>query len=421
MTKHDEPNSMRSESNAALSALSLVRTPRIARQLAVVAMVMLAVITLSFLFVPWQQTVAGSGMVTSFVPSARPQTVEAVVSGRIVAWFVYEGATVRKGDTIAVLQDINVNFMDTAFVDRLETARDNVLLAQDAAVISSIERTKQAVQALEAGRAGLDAAKMEVGIARVRYARAMALVDSGLISQRDVETATVNLNKAKNDSVRFETVVQSARQNVEAVRSEQERVQRQAQVFIAEADLRLSNAKSRRNAAAVISPVDGQVVRIAKAGSGQTVKEGERLANIVPTTADIAAEIYVSDMDAALVDIGRTVTLQFAGYPAFQFSGFPDISTGIYRGTIAAVDAVDDGGGRFRLLVVPDESRAPWPSRSYLRQGSTVTGWVLLQSVPLGYEIWRQLNGFPPLFPVREHDKSGKAKKTASDAEKEKK
>ncbi|MFM8177693.1 MAG: biotin/lipoyl-binding protein, partial [Candidatus Kapaibacterium sp.] len=234
MTKHDEPNSMRSESNAALSALSLVRTPRIARQLAVVAMVMLAVITLSFLFVPWQQTVAGSGMVTSFVPSARPQTVEAVVSGRIVAWFVYEGATVRKGDTIAVLQDINVNFMDTAFVDRLETARDNVLLAQDAAVISSIERTKQAVQALEAGRAGLDAAKMEVGIARVRYARAMALVDSGLISQRDVETATVNLNKAKNDSVRFETVVQSARQNVEAVRSEQERVQRQAQVFIAE-------------------------------------------------------------------------------------------------------------------------------------------------------------------------------------------
>ncbi|MFM8439558.1 MAG: hypothetical protein ACKOAX_13865, partial [Candidatus Kapaibacterium sp.] len=78
MTKHDEPNSMRSESNAALSALSLVRTPRIARQLAVVAMVMLAVITLSFLFVPWQQTVAGSGMVTSFVPSARPQTVEAV-------------------------------------------------------------------------------------------------------------------------------------------------------------------------------------------------------------------------------------------------------------------------------------------------------------------------------------------------------
>ncbi|MFM8568800.1 MAG: HlyD family secretion protein, partial [Candidatus Kapaibacterium sp.] len=281
MTKHDEPNSMRSESNAALSALSLVRTPRIARQLAVVAMVMLAVITLSFLFVPWQQTVAGSGMVTSFVPSARPQTVEAVVSGRIVAWFVYEGATVRKGDTIAVLQDINVNFMDTAFVDRLETARDNVLLAQDAAVISSIERTKQAVQALEAGRAGLDAAKMEVGIARVRYARATALVDSGLISQRDVETATVNLNKAKNDSVRFETVVQSARQNVEAVRSEQERVQRQAQVFIAEADLRLSNARSRRNAAAVISPVDGQVVRIAKAGSGQTVKEGERLATIV--------------------------------------------------------------------------------------------------------------------------------------------
>lgn len=421
MNTHSKSKSVELDSNAALSALSLVRTPRIARQLALVALVMLIIITLSFLFVPWQQTVAGTGIVTSFVPSARPQTVEAMVSGRIVAWYVYEGAVVKKGDTIAVLQDINVNFMDTSFVDRLETARDNVILAQDAAIISAVERTKQAVQALEAGRAGLDAAKMEISIARVRYARAVALSDSGLISQRDLETATVNLNKAKNDSVRFETVVQSARQNVEAVRSEQERVQRQAQVFIAEADLRLSNARSRRNASAVISPVDGQVVRIAKAGSGQTVKEGERLATIVPATADIAAEIYVSDMDAALVDIGRTVTLQFAGYPAFQFSGFPDISTGIFRGTVAAVDAVDDGGGRFRLLVVPDESHARWPSRSYLRQGSTVTGWVLLQSVPLGYEIWRQLNGFPPLFPVREREKMEKSKKGASDADKEKK
>lgn len=421
MNTHSTSQSSTTSSNAALSALQLVRTPRIARQLAIIALIILGVVTLSFLFVPWQQTVAGTGIVTSFVPSARPQTVEAMVSGRIVAWFVYEGAIVKKGDTIAVLQDINVSFMDTSFVDRLETARDNIILAQDASIISAVERTKQAVQSLEAGRASLDAARMETSIARVRYTRAVALADSGLISQRDLETATVNLNKAKNDSVRFETIVQSARQNVEAVRSEQDRVQRQAQVFIAEADLRLSNARSRRNASAVISPVDGQVVRIAKAGSGQTVKEGERLATIVPSTSDIAAEIYVSDMDAALVDIGRTVTLQFAGYPAFQFSGFPDISTGIFRGKIAAVDAVDDGGGRFRLLVVPDESRSPWPPRSYLRQGSTVTGWVLLQTVPLGYEVWRQLNGFPPLFPVREREKAEKAKKSSADQDKEKK
>ncbi len=384
-----------------LSSLHLVQSPRVAFPLALISVCVLVVIILTLIWVPWQQTVAGSGTVTSFVPSSRAQTVESAISGRIVRWYVHEGAMVREGDTIALLQDINVNFMDPGFIDQMETSRDNILLAQDASIAAALERTNQAVQALEASRAALDAAKAELAIAHTRYDRAKRLSDSGLVSQREFESASITLTKATNDSLRLTAMLNSARQNLLAVRSEQERVESQARVSIAEAELRLGNAKGRKSASAVLSPSNGQVTRILKAGSGQTVKEGEKLATIVPFSSDIAAEIYVSGMDAALVDINREVTLQFAGYPAFQFSGFPNISTGIFRGRVAAVDAVDDGKGKFRILVVPDTTHVPWAQRQYLRQGSAVTGWVLLNQVSLGYEVWRQLNGFPPQFPVQ--------------------
>jgi len=387
-----------------ITSLKMVETPRVARPLAIIVIALLLVVSLTLVLVPWQQTVAGSGDVTSFVPSARAQTIEATINGRIVAWFVNEGANVRTGDTIAILQDINVNFIDPDFADRLETSRDNVLLAQDATIAASLERTKQAVQSLEAARASFDAVKTEVRIARTRYDRAVMLNDSGLVSRRDLESAIVNYTKATNDSIRFEAAVNSARQNLEAVKAEQDRIERQANVTIQDAELRLNNARGRKSGSAIISPINGQVTRIMKAGAGQTVKEGDKLAIVVPYTGDIAAELFVSGMDAALVDIGKEVTLQFAGFPAFQFSGFPNVSIGIYRGRVAAIDAIDDGKGKFRLLVVPDTAYRKWADRTYLRQGSEVTGWVLLNEVPLGYELWRQINGFPPQFPVRERE-----------------
>ena len=74
-------------------------------------------------------------------------------------------------------------------------------------------------------------------------------------------------------------------------------------------------------------------------------------------------------------------------------------------GKVALVDPTDDGTGRFHILVAPkpDELRdgeiVEWPGPRWLRQGVQTRGWVLLQRVPLWYEIWRQLNGFPPALP----------------------
>ena len=91
--------------------------------------------------------------------------------------------------------------------------------------------------------------------------------------------------------------------------------------------------------------------------------------------------------------------LQFDGWPAIQFSGWPSVAVGTFGGTVTVIDVVSSGAGKYRLLVRPDsvngrDGERAWPKQ--LRLGSGVQGWVILDSVPVWYEIWRQLNGFPP-------------------------
>jgi hypothetical protein len=81
-----------------------------------------------------------------------------------------------------------------------------------------------------------------------------------------------------------------------------------------------------------------------------------------------------------------------------QFAaGWPSAAVGTFGGRIAAVDGADNGKGKFRVIIRPLDAE-PWPSDMFLRQGARTNGWVLLNEVSLGYEIWRQLNGFPPVF-----------------------
>lgn len=392
----------------------LVRTPNMAKWIATFIVGGIISAAIFLIFVPWQQTVVGSGKVTSFLPEARPQTVESVISGRIVKWYVVEGAKVNKGDTICILADINVNFFDRELLDKLKNLRDRTFEAQEQAINVAIQRRKQSEQRYDQARARLDNVLVEVSTARIRYSRADTLFKQDIASRRDLETAQLNLQKAVADSVSTAAAMRSALQDVDAFRAEEERVISQAYVAMQEADVRLANAQGRVGAGTIVAPISGTVVRIAKAGAGQTVKEGELLATIVPTTSDQAAEIYVSSMDAALIEPGRLVSLQFSGFPAFQFSGWQNIAVGIFHGRVKVIDAVDDGSGKFRVLVVPDASMRAWPDMRYLRQGTDVTGWVLLNEVPVGYELWRQFMGFPPQFPVPQSKASANASSNES-------
>ncbi len=385
------------------TALRLVKTPNSAIPLArAVALTLIGFIVI-LIVVPWVQNVAGSGTVTSFSPDQRPQTIDALIDGRIQKWYVKEGDYVKKGDTIVVLRDIDTKFLDPDFQKRQEIIRDNEVSEAQLNVVEARRKVIQAKEKVSAAKAAVTNANIDANTARLRYERAESLFMQGLASRRELETNLLALQKAINDSVRAVTNYEIERLAYENAQTELEAKMRIAAAKIAKADLELGNVTNRRNFSVMRSPIDGYVTRIMQVGDGQAVKKNDKLAIIVPETDDIAAEIFVGSLDAAIIDTGRKVRLQFAGFPAIQApgGGFPDFAIGTFGGIVKVVDAVDDGSGKYRVLVVPDPNDKPWPSRSYLRQGTEVTGWILLNEVPLGYELWRQLNGFPPIIPVK--------------------
>jgi len=384
-----------------LKSLEIVKTPKNSIGLMIFLMTLLLISIILLMFVPWQQTVSGSGKVTSFNAAARPQTIEAVINSRIVKWYVHEGDAIRVGDTIAIVKDINQNFMAVDFYDQLVELRDNTVNAQESLIAQAQQRSNQARERLIQAQASYQNSIEQYIINLRQKNRDDSLSSKGLKATREYElTYQRYQNSVQDTTLRKRSSIQ-AQQDIVIFQEDQERILSNANAIIAEVELRLANAKQRLDASVIRSPIKGHIVRISSAGAGQTVKEGDVLAKIVPDTLDQAIELFVNSMDAAIVYEGAKVSIQFSGFPAFQFSGLPELGVGIFRGIVSVIDQVDDGNGRFRLLIIPDQSKTRWPSRQYIRQGTEATGWVLLTTVPLGYELWRQFMGFPPLYPVK--------------------
>jgi len=409
---HPAPSSISEKNALHSSALQAAETPRLARVVMLASVVCFGLLVLVLTFAPWRQTVSGSGAVTSFSPNARPQSIESQLSARIKRWAVVEGDKVEEGDTIVVLQDIKNEYMSDRFVEQIAANRESEIRVLQLEAQTAQQKLLQSEQSLRAAKAKFRNAAADIETARRRAERITVLHADGLASLREKETEMLKLQKAEADSISAAADLDAARQSLQSARLTVRQKENKIEAKRADLDLKLDNAQQRRSAAFVRAPVNGVVARINRAGPGRTVKEGGELALIVPETGDQAAEMFVSGMDAAIVDTGRQVQLQFSGFPALQFSGFPGASIGTFSGTVKVIDPVDDGTGRYRLLVVPDSTGdAPdWPSTEYLRQGSGVTGWVLLSNVPLGYELWRRINGLPPNIPVRDNKVKRKPK-----------
>ena len=129
---------------------------------------------------------------------------------------------------------------------------------------------------------------------------------------------------------------------------------------------------------------------------GETFKEGEQLVSIMPANYDLAVEMFVRPIDLPLIHIGEKVRVQFDGWPAIVFSGWPNISYGTYGAEVIAIENFISSNGMFRVLLSPDNKTAPWPTA--IRVGSGARTIALLENVPIWYELWRQINSFPPNF-----------------------
>ncbi len=411
-------------------ALAMVHSSRLVRYGGAVVLVVLLGLVGGVAIAPWQQHLVGAGRVVAFAPLERQQPIEAPISGRIVNWWVQEGSQVAGGDPLLEIRDI-----DPGLVGRLERERV-ALVAKIAASEGKIDAYLQQVASLEDGRDLAVAAaqfRIETAAERVRgagEARAAAqatlqaagaqfdrmrnLLDEGIVSRREFELAERDRQIAQTTLAREEAMLRAAEADLSAVRSTLEEIRATAQAKIDAAvamrndassqleDARVSLARlevqiARQASQMVVAPRDGTVLRLIANQGGEVVSAGDPLLVLVPETEDRAVELWVSGNDAPLVAPDRPVRLQFEGWPAIQFVGWPSVAVGTFGGRVAFVDSTDDGKGRFRVVVRPDPQEPDWPEPRFLRQGVRAKGWVLLDQVSLSYELWRQLNGFPPV------------------------
>jgi RND family efflux transporter MFP subunit len=300
------------------------------------------IVGLFLAYVPWVQTAAGFGSVTARNPNDRLQEINVLLNGRIQEWFVQDGSRVRVGDPIVRIVD-----NDPMLLERLDAERQQVL-------------------------AKLEADTTAADIARIDMNRMQKLFNDGLASRREFEQARIR--------------VEELRARIAETSAELSRV-----------DVNIS----RQSVQIVRAPRDGIIQRVNAGDTATYVTAGQPVATFVPDDVDRAVELFIDGRDVALVREGSPVRLQFEGWPVVQVSGWPSVAIGTFAGRVVAIDPSAQTNGRFRVLVAEDAEDGPaWPDKGYVRFGSGARGWILFETVSVGYEIWRQLNNFPPNFPA---------------------
>lgn len=402
------------------------------------------------LFLPWTQNVRGKGSLTTLRPDQRPQTIQSPIPGRIEKWFVQEGDYVNKGDTILFISEVKNEYFDPRLVERT----GDQIKAKEMSVVSyegkvqalnnqigalSTERKLKLEQAknkliqsklkVQSDSIDLQAAKTNLEIAERQYNRTVQLQEEGLKALTDVEEKKLKYQETQAKLIAQENKLLTSRNNILNASVEINRVQAEytdkiskaqsdmytaqsgqfdSQAQVSKLENQYTNYEMRNNLYYIKAPQNGYINKAIQAGIGETFKEGDKLVGIMPSTYDKAVEMFITPLDLPLIHKGEKVRIQFDGWPAIVFSGWPNASYGTYGGIVVAVETFISPNGKYRVLLAQDPDDQAWPEQ--IRVGSGANTIALLEDVPIWYELWRQLNGFPPNYyqPEKTSDKDKK-------------
>lgn len=396
------------------------------------------IVSIAVMFMPWTQNVNAKGYVTTRSPEARPQGIQAVIAGQIENWYVQEGDYVSAGDTIAYITEVKSEYFDPNLVERtaeqvdakvlsVESYEDKVaaLDLQARAVREALEvkigqiRNKiiQVTNKIQIDSADLAAEEANLEIALNQLDRTQQLYDKGLKSLSELQEKQLKVQEvqAKVTSQRNKLLNQRnelANAKLELPLTRRDAAEKLAKIAsdrqsalsdraaslgdVAKLRNQESNYRARREFYYILAPQDGYVTKAVKKGVGEIIKEGDDIATIVPANYDLAVELYIKPQDLPLVDVGEIARVRFDGWPAIIISGWPEASTGIFTGQVVVVDRFISDNGNYRILISPAADERDWPEE--LRVGTGAQAFILLNDVPVWYELWRQLNGFPAQF-----------------------
>ena len=323
------------------TALEAIAIPRVMRTVFIMLLTGFIIALVFLIYVPWVQTTTGRGIVTTLSPNEREQTINALVTGRIEEWYVRDGAKVKKGDPIVRIADI-----DPQLIERLQAEVEQVELQ-------------------------LQASQSALATAQIDERRMRELYEAGLAPRRDYEQAMIRIQDMRSKVAGDQAALNRVKVNL-----------------------------SRQAVQIVTAPRDGFIQRVQAGDVSTYVRAGDMLAMFVPDNAQRVIEVFIVGRDVALVQKGAKARIMFEGWPAVQFSGWPAVAVGTFGGEVIAVDKASQPDGRFRVLIREDASDGHrWPEERFVRFGAKAQAWVLLNTVPVGYELWRQLNSFPPELP----------------------
>ncbi|MEP0264372.1 biotin/lipoyl-binding protein [Dokdonia sp.] len=401
-------------------------------------LIIFAIIGVLVLFLPWTQNVNGNGYVTTLTPDQRPQTIQSPIPGRIEQWYVREGDFVKKGDTILFISEIKTEYQDPQLVARTNEQRNaksrsvtsyqekikalgnqvNALVNERALKLSQAEnKLKQSGFKVKSDSIDLQAAQTNLEVAQKQYDRTVILQSEGLKAVTDVEVKRLKLqetqakrisqenkllasqNEVINAQLEISRIAASYADKIAKSRSDRytaESNQFDTQAQVSKLENQATNYEMRNALYYITAPQNGYINKAIKDGIGETFKEGDKLVGIMPANYDLAVETYVAPIDLPLIHLGENVRIQFDGWPAIFFSGWPNASFGTYAGKVVAIETFISDNGKFRVLIAPDATQEAWPKS--MRVGSGAYTIALLEDVPIWYELWRQLNGFPPNY-----------------------
>lgn len=414
---------------------------------------LLAIIFVIILFLPWTQNVRAPGELIALNPEQRPQTIQSVIAGRIEKWYVVEGQFVNKGDTILRISEVKDDYFDPNLLGNTQLqldAKEFSRLSYDEKVkalegqINALEtalklkisqaqnKVQQNILKVTSDSIDLQAARVNFDVAKEQYERFKSLYEEGLRSLTDLENRNLKLQESQAKVISQENKWLTSKNELINSKIELNSIQADYKDKIAKANSdkytalsgkfdteatinklqnQYNNYEIRNSFYHILAPQDGYVTQAQQVGIGETIKEGAQIVSIMPAIYDLAVQMYVRPIDLPLFEKGQKVMMQFDGWPAIIFSGWPGISFGTYEGEVLAIDNFISTNQLYRVLVKPKQSSHPWPEQ--LRVGAGVRTLTLLKNVSVWYEIWRQINGFPPDYYKlnTKTDEAGKDKK----------
>ena len=412
--------------------------------------VYVSLIGVVILFLPWTQNISGSGAVTTLKPDQRPQTIHSAIGGRIEKWYVKEGDYVKKGDTILFISEIKEDYFDPNLVANTKNQVDAKKMALQSygskvstlsSQINAIQNEKelklqqaqnkirQSLLKVKSDSMDLEAVKTQIKIANTQFNRAVTLNKEGLKPMTDVEEKRLKLQEveakiitqenkllgSKNDLINSKVEVNRIRaeytEKVSKAESDQYTAlsnQYDTEAQVNKLQNQYVNYQIRNGMYYIKAPQDGYINRAIQSGIGEIIKEGTQIVSIMPSKYDIAVETFVSPTDLPLIHKGEKVRIWFDGWPTVVFSGWPNMSYGTFGGKIVAVENFISSNGKFRVLIAPDQEEDAWPKQISIGSGAQTL--ALLDNVPIWFELWRTLNGFPPNYYQPKQEKSKEKK-----------